>query len=99
METLRYPTLAAWAKDMGDAIREKDGTTDPIPHQDMPDRVRAIPAGGSDVDLSQIQTDPENVLETETYMGADGEMHHGTMPESAAFAKSLIPCRRSQMRP
>ena len=83
MDTLRYPTLAAWAKDMGDAIRERDGTTEPIPHQDMPDRVRAIPAGGSDVDLSQIQTKPENVLETETYMGADGEMHYGTMPEIA----------------
>jgi hypothetical protein len=83
METLRYPTLAAWAKDMGDAIRERDGTTDPISHQDMPDRVRAIPAGGSDVDLSQIQTKSENVLETETYMGADGEMHYGTMPEIA----------------
>lgn len=83
METLRYPTLAAWAKDMGDAIREKDGTTEPISHQDMPDRVRAIPAGGSDVNLSQIQTKPENVLETETYMGADGEMHYGTMPEIA----------------
>jgi hypothetical protein len=83
METLRYPTLAAWAKDMGDAIRERDGTTEPISHQDMPDRVRAIQAGGSDVDLSQIQTNPENVLETETYMGADGEMHYGTMPEIA----------------
>ena len=83
MDTLRYPTLAAWAKDMGDAIRERDGTSEQISHQDMPDRVRAIPSGGSGVDLSQIQTKAENVLETETYMGSDGQMHYGTMPEIA----------------
>lgn len=82
METLRYPTPKALVEDACNAVREKDGTTDPIDHQDLPDRIRAIPSGGNDVDLSQIQTKAENVLETETYMGSDGEMHYGSMPEN-----------------
>lgn len=32
-------------KAIADAIREKDGTTDPIPANDFPDRIRAIPSG------------------------------------------------------
>lgn len=33
-------------KAIADAIREKDGTTAPIPANDFPARIRAIPSGG-----------------------------------------------------
>ena len=32
-------------KDIADAIREKDGTTEPIPANDFPERIRGIPGG------------------------------------------------------
>lgn len=82
METLRYPTPKALMEDACNAIREKDGTAEKIPHEDVPDRIRAIQSGPG-VDLSQIATKAENVLETERYMGSDGKMRDGTMPEIA----------------
>lgn len=42
MDTLRYPTLKSWATAVCDAVREKEESTDAIPHQDVPDRIHAI---------------------------------------------------------
>ncbi|MBD5099233.1 MAG: hypothetical protein HDT35_06785 [Clostridiales bacterium] len=40
-------------KDIADAIREKDGTTEPIPANDFPERIRAIQGGGG-IELESI---------------------------------------------
>jgi hypothetical protein len=83
METLRYSTLAAWAKDTCDAIREKDGTSGTIDHQDVPDRIRAIPSGGG-TNVSGVTAQPENVSENVKFMDANGILKQGTMPENEA---------------
>ena len=41
-------------KDVADAIREKDGTTGGIKAASFPERIRAIPAGGGDIELESI---------------------------------------------
>lgn len=45
---------------IADAIREKDGTTGPIPAADFPERIRAIPAGGlpEEVYTISVEADP-----------------------------------------
>lgn len=45
-------------KAIADAIREKDGTTDPIPAADFPDRILAIPSGGA-LDLFNVAVNVE----------------------------------------
>ena len=40
-------------KEIADAIREKDGTTEPIPANDFPERIRAIQGGGG-IELASI---------------------------------------------
>ena len=48
-------------KAIADAIREKDGTTGPIPASDFAERIRAIQGGGGDVSLEAIEiTAPPN---------------------------------------
>ena len=52
--------------DIGNAIREKNGTTDLIPLADMPQAIRDIQSGGGDnTDLTEIETiiDESGVLE------------------------------------
>ena len=88
METLRYPTLKAWAEDICNAVREKDGTADPIDHQDAPDRIRAIPTG-SNIDLSGITAQQADVSERVQYIDSAGELKYGTMPEITAETKTL----------
>ncbi len=39
---MKYTTLKGLLADSCNAIREKDGTTEPVPHQDIPERIRAI---------------------------------------------------------
>ncbi|MCM1416673.1 MAG: hypothetical protein NC430_12220 [bacterium] len=54
---MMYKTVGALFKDTCDAIREKDGTTALIPHQQIPDRIRAIhmgEGGGGDVVASSF---------------------------------------------
>ena len=47
-------------KAIADAIREKDGTAEPIPAKDFPERIRAIPAMPEDVYIIDVQAnDPE----------------------------------------
>ena len=41
-------------KDIADAIREKDGTTDGIKAASFPERIRAIPAGSGGIELESI---------------------------------------------
>ena len=41
-------------KEIADAIREKDGTTEPIPANDFPERIRAIQGGGGGIELESI---------------------------------------------
>lgn len=45
-------------KDIADAIREKDGTTAPIPAVDFPDRIRALPSGGLPEGVYTITVEP-----------------------------------------
>lgn len=46
---------------IADAIREKDGSSEPIPAGDFPERIRAIQGGGGDVTLEGIEiTAPPN---------------------------------------
>lgn len=44
-------------KEIADAIREMDGTTDPIPPVDFPDRIRAIPTGTDTDDADAYASD------------------------------------------
>lgn len=41
-------------KAIADAIREKDGTTEPIPANTFPERIRAIPSGGGSCTPFQV---------------------------------------------
>ena len=88
METLRYPTLKAWADGICNAVRAKDGTADPIGHQDLPDRILAIQTG-SNIDLSGITAQQPDVSERVQYIDATGELKYGTMPEITAVTKTL----------
>ena len=88
METLRYPTLQAWADGICNAVRAKDGTADPIGHQDLPDRILAIQTG-SNIDLSGITAQQPDVSERVQYIDATGELKYGTMPEITAVTKTL----------
>ena len=88
METLRYPTLQAWAEGICNAVRAKDGTADPIGHQDLPDRILAIQTG-SNIDLSGITAQQPDVSERVQYIDATGELKYGTMPEITAVTKTL----------
>lgn len=83
METLRYPTPKAWAEDACNAIREKDRTTDPIVHENIPDRIRSIPSGGN-VDLSGVTAQADDVSQNVKFIGSDGVLKKGTMPENEA---------------
>ena len=83
MDTLKYPTPQALMEDTCNAIREKDGTSEKIDHQDVPDRIRAIPSGGSDVDLSGITAQSGDVSERVQFMDSSGKLDYGTMPEIA----------------
>lgn len=47
-------------KAIADAIREKDGTTDPIPASSFPERIRAIPEGGMPEDVFTILVTTDN---------------------------------------
>ena len=88
METLRYPTLQAWADGICNAVRAKDGTADPIGHQDLPDRILAIQTG-SNIDLSGITAQQPDVSERVQYIDATGELKYGTMPEITAETITL----------
>lgn len=88
METLRYPTLQAWADGICNAVRAKDGTADPIDHQDVPDRILAIQTGNN-IDLSGITAQQSDVSERVQYIDAAGELKYGTMPEITAETKTL----------
>lgn len=46
---LTYETLPELFTGICDAIREKDGTSADINHQDIPTRISAIPTGGNDI--------------------------------------------------
>lgn len=88
METLRYPTLQAWADGICNAVRAKDGTADPIDHQDVPDRILAIQTGNN-IDLSGITAQQSDVSERVQYIDATGELKYGTMPEITAETITL----------
>lgn len=55
---MTYTTIESLFTGICDAIREKDGTTDLISHQDIPERIAAISSGGSggEVFLSPFYT-------------------------------------------
>ena len=83
MDTLKYPTPQALMEDTCNAIREKDGTSEKIDHQDVPDRIRAIPSVGSDIDLSGITAQRGDVSERVQFMDSSGKLDYGSMPEIA----------------
>lgn len=77
-----YATLGEWAKDTCDAIREKSGYGDAIPHKEIPERIRAIPVEtGSDT--SGITATAADVSENVKFLSEDGVLTQGTMPEIA----------------
>lgn len=47
---------------IADAIREKDGTTAPIPANDFPARIRAIPTGGGSCSPFQVAASETTVF-------------------------------------
>lgn len=50
---MTYNNLTDWATSICDAIREKEGSSDLIPAQDIPERIRGIQSGG---DVAILQT-------------------------------------------
>lgn len=81
-----YSTLGEWAKDTCDAIRSKDGTSEPIAHGDIPERIKAIPTGS---DTSGITATAGDVSENVKFLSKDGVLTQGTMPEIAGEEVTL----------
>lgn len=82
----KYSTLGEWAKDTCDAIRSKDGTSEPIAHGDIPERIKAIPTGS---DTSGITATAGDVSENVKFLSKDGVLTQGTMPEIAGEEVTL----------
>lgn len=80
MGDIKYTSLGDWAKDTCDAIRSKDGTSEPIAHGDIPERIKAIPTGS---DTSGITATAADVSENVKFLSKDGVLTQGTMPEIA----------------
>lgn len=80
MGDIKYTSLGDWAKDTCDAIRSKDGTSKPIAHGDIPERIKAIPTGS---DTSGITATAADVSENVKFLSKDGVLTQGTMPEIA----------------
>lgn len=74
---LAYNNLNDWATSICDAIREKEGSSDPIPAPDIPERIRGIKSGEdifrtSSMGMANSGSEFANVLQTEvTYSVSD----------------------------
>lgn len=81
---------------IADAIREKDGTSDPIPANDFPARIRAIPTG----------TDPEGLPAGFTeleYISSSGTQYINTWfyptPQTRVIVDTELPAYSAAMYP
>ena len=72
-------------KAIADAIREKEGSSSPIPANDFPARIAAIETGTDTSDATAIAGD---ILTGKTAYGSSGKFI-GTMPDNGAVNQSL----------
>lgn len=63
-----YTTVSALFTAICDAIRAKENSTGSINHQDIPDRIAAIPAGGSDSLTEELSNREYKYYNDETYL-------------------------------
>ena len=64
---MSYSTVKQWTTAIADAIRTKDGTTAPINHQDIPDRISAIETGMNWADVFTENYDKNLVIDFRGY--------------------------------
>lgn len=81
---MSYTTITELFSGICDAIRAKDGTTDPINHQDIPARIAAIQAGGgSSVSSTPPLPDPIVWVDVGSYVsGANVWDNKGTLTDA-----------------
>ena len=75
----KWYTPTTWCEDIADAIREKEGTTDPIKHLDFSERILAIDSG---IDVSDANAVVGDVLTGKTFYAVDDTKKTGTMADN-----------------
>lgn len=78
---MKYTTLKGLLADSCNAIREQDGTTEPVPHQDIPERIRAIQREqGMDTSLDEsVAASPSDMAKNKKAF-VNGELVTGSLP-------------------
>lgn len=82
----KWYTPTTWCEDIADAIREKDGTTEPIKHLDFPERILAIENG---IDVSDANATVSDVLSGKTFYAVDDTKKTGTMPNHGTVSTDI----------
>lgn len=72
----KYSIEDATLTGIGDAIRAKEGSTDPIPVPDLPSRISAIQTGS---DVSGVTAEEPDVVAGKVFVDASGAEKTGTL--------------------
>lgn len=107
----KYSNVKALFTAICDAIRAKDGSTGTIRHEDIPERIAAIPTNGSQGGLSQADIDAAvlqakkgtaeaaDVLVGHTFTNSFESGIEGTMPDNSGWTFSIVPGEKKTIPP
>lgn len=73
---MKYVINKSTLDEIGDAVRSKEGSSNPIPVKDIAQRITDMPSGTDTSDATAVE---EHVLDGDTFY-ADGEKKTGSMP-------------------
>lgn len=82
---MSYTTITELFSGICDAIRDKDGTTDPINHQDIPARIAAISSGGGGSILDTpdfLESQPTFWIDADSFVDASTITNKGTSTDA-----------------